>query len=157
MMPRTTTTTVLAFSVAAAAACGAALQTTQPAQEMAQRAKPPGSVYTGWRVFQDKCARCHGADAAGTTSAPDLRLRVRDMGPRRFVNLVMLRYEWEGSLSRGSGERDVRVDEIMQRRDAPLSMPAWEGEPRVTAHIIDLYEYLSARAEGSQGPGRPSP
>jgi hypothetical protein len=25
----------------------------------------------------------------------------------------------------------------------------------VSAHIVDLYAYLSARAEGTQGPGRP--
>ena len=44
----------------------------------------------------------------------------------------------------------------MQRREAALTMPAWEGEPRVNAHIVDLYTYLSPRAEGTQGPGRPA-
>jgi hypothetical protein len=34
-------------------------------------------------------------------------------------------------------------------------MPAWDGNPMVSAHIVDLYAYLSARAEGTQGPGRP--
>jgi hypothetical protein len=38
-----------------------------------------------------------------------------------------------------------------------LTMPAWQGEPRVTAHIVDLYAYLSARAQGTQGPDRPAP
>jgi len=46
---------------------------------------------------------------------------------------------------------------IMQRKEAPLSMPEWQGEPRVNAHIVDLYAYLSARAEGTQGPDRPAP
>ena len=27
-------------------------------------------------------------------------------------------------------------------------MPAWQGEPKVDAHIVDLYAYLAARAEG---------
>ena len=36
-----------------------------------------------------------------------------------------------------------------------LTMPAWQGEPVVTAHVMDLYAYLSARADGRQGPGRP--
>ena len=45
----------------------------------------------------------------------------------------------------------------MQRQQGALSMPAWQGEPRVNAHIMDLYAYLSARAEGRQGPGRPTP
>jgi hypothetical protein len=35
--------------------------------------------------------------------------------------------------------------------------PALQGKPRVNAHIVDLYAYLAARAEGLQGPGRPAP
>jgi len=46
---------------------------------------------------------------------------------------------------------------VLQRREGQLVMPAWESEPRVNAHIMDLYAYLSARALGSQGPGRPTP
>jgi hypothetical protein len=34
-------------------------------------------------------------------------------------------------------------------------MPTWQGEPAVNAHILDLYTYLSARAEGRIGNGRP--
>jgi hypothetical protein len=34
-------------------------------------------------------------------------------------------------------------------------MPAWQGEPIVIVHIVDLYAYLSARAQGAQGSGRP--
>jgi hypothetical protein len=30
------------------------------------------------------------------------------------------------------------------------------GVPPVNAHIVDLYAYLSARARGTQGPGRPT-
>ena len=44
-----------------------------------------------------------------------------------------------------------------QRKEAPIAMPAWEGNPAVSAHIADLYAYLSARAEGLQGKGRPLP
>jgi len=33
--------------------------------------------------------------------------------------------------------------------------PAAEGEPQDSAHIMDLYAYLSARAAGTQGAGRP--
>jgi hypothetical protein len=35
-------------------------------------------------------------------------------------------------------------------------MPAWQDEPPVKAHIMDLYAYLSARADGRQGTGQPS-
>ncbi len=52
------------------AGCTAEWLNRQPAQEMAQRAKPPGSVYVGWRVFQQRCASCHGTDATGTINAP---------------------------------------------------------------------------------------
>ncbi len=60
---------------------------------------------------------------------------------------------------RAQGERhaarEALIDEIMKRRDGALAMPAWQGEPRVSAHIADLYAYLSARADGTQGPGQP--
>lgn len=139
------------------AACqGVELQNLQPAQELAQRSQPPGSVYTGWRVFQDRCAGCHGADASGTAGGPDLLPRVRTMGPRQFVSLVLTRYDWALPAAPAGGAAAL-ADEVMQRRQGQLTMPAWQGEPRVSAHIADLHAYLSARAAGSQGPGRPAP
>ncbi len=142
------------------AACAVEVQNTQPAKEMARQAQPPGSVYTGWRVFQDKCVGCHGAEARGTERGPDLLPRVRDMGPRRFVNVVLYRYDWSLPASRAGGEgaaREALIEQILQRQEQAQQMPAWQGEPRVNAHIADLYAYLSARAEGTQGPGRPAP
>lgn len=145
---------MVALAVALLAGCNVELQNRQPAQELAQLARPPGSVYTGWRVFQDRCAGCHGLDATGTAGGgPDLLPRVRTMGPRQFVNLVLTRYDWQ--LTRPPA--GALVDEVMQRRLGLLTMPAWQGEPRVSAHIADLHAYLSARADGVQGPGRPSP
>jgi cytochrome c2 len=141
-------------------ACAVEVQNTQPAQEMAQQAKPPGSVYTGWRVFQDKCVACHGPAATGTERGPDLLSRVREMGQRRFINVVLYRYDWSlpaASAGSESAAREALIDEVMRRQQGDLTMPAWQGEPRVNAHITDLYAYLSARAEGKQGPGRPLP
>jgi mono/diheme cytochrome c family protein len=46
------------------AGCSLELLNRQAAQELAQQSKPPGSAYTGWRVFQDRCSACHGS--AGT-------------------------------------------------------------------------------------------
>lgn len=144
--------------VAALAGCAVDWQNTHAAQELARKHEPAGSVYAGWRVFQDRCAACHGADATGSARAPDLRVRVRELGERRFTGLVLTRYDWnqaeaiESGPARGS---PTQVDEVLQRRKGALVMPAWEGEPRVTAHIGDLYAYLAARAEGTQGPGRP--
>ena len=34
-------------------------------------------------------------------------------------------------------------------------MPAWEADPKVNPHVLDLYAYLSARADGKLGPGEP--
>jgi mono/diheme cytochrome c family protein len=142
-----------------AACAGVDVTNTHAAQELAQAAKPPGSVYTGWRVFQDRCAGCHGPTATGLAGGgPDLLPRVREMSSRKFVNLVLVRYDWSIPAAQAGSEsaaREALVDEIVQRRQGALIMPAWQGEPRVNAHIADLYAYLSARADGTQGPGRP--
>ena len=71
------------------AGCAVEVQNRQPAQALAQDARLPGSAYTGWRVFQDKCAGCHGPAASGNANAPDLVASVRTMGPRRFVDVVL--------------------------------------------------------------------
>jgi len=139
------------------AACALEVQNAQPAAELAQRSQPQGSMYSGWRVFQQRCATCHGSDATGA-SAPDLLPRVREMGERRFVNLVLYRYDWTlpaGQAGEGAA-REALIDAIVQRREGALTMPAWQGEPVVVAHVGDLYTWLSARAAGSQGTGRPA-
>jgi hypothetical protein len=140
-------------------ACAVEFENKRAAEELAHLSQPQGSVYTGWRVFQDRCAGCHGQSATGTVAAPDLLPIVRVMGPRRFVGLVLMRYDWSFSVdqNRDSAARDALVEGVMQRQQGALTMPAWQGEPRVNAHIMDLYAYLSARADGRQGPGRPTP
>ncbi|MBL8347701.1 MAG: hypothetical protein JNN03_19850 [Rubrivivax sp.] len=51
--------------------------------------------------------------------------------------------------------REAQAEDIVQRRDRPLAMPAWQGEPRVSTHVLDLNAYLAACADGGQGTGRP--
>lgn len=151
---------VVGLMLAMLAGCAVEIENTKAARELEQRSRPPGSVYAGWRVFQDKCAVCHGSAATGSAQAPDLLARVRGMGPRQFVDLVLLRYEWTvppTQAARSSPEREALIDDIVQRKKGAITMPAWQGEPRVNAHIVDLYAWLSARAEGTQGPGRPAP
>jgi len=141
------------------AGCAVQFENQQAAQELAQRAKPPGSVYTGWRVFQDKCAGCHGAAGNGTASAPDLMPQVREMGARRFAGLVLQRYDWTRPAAQAASDgpaREAAINDILLRKDTALAMPEWLGEPQVNAHVIDLYAYLSARAAGTQGPHRPA-
>lgn len=138
----------------ALAACAVEWQNARPAQELARQARPEGSVYAGWRVFQERCARCHGPAATGTADGPDLMPRMREMGPRRFVGLVLQRYDWAAAPGAG---REAWIEEALAGREGPMTMPAWQGEPQVQAHIADLYAYLSARSQGTQGPERPSP
>lgn len=140
------------------AGCAVDVQNRHAAQELERRASPPGSVYSGWRVFQDRCASCHGPAADGSTAGPDLLPRVRTMGSREFVSLVLERYDWAlpgARAGRGTAPHEALVDAVEQRRQGELTMPAWQGEPRVTAHIVDLFAYVSARAQGTQGPDRP--
>lgn len=136
--------------------CAVQFENREPARELARASQPPGSVYAGWRVYQDRCARCHGPDGAGTNAAPDLLPRVRTMGPRRFVDVVLRRYDWGLPRPAGDAAREAQLDGVLQRREGVLAMPEWQGQLRVQAHIVDLYAYLGARAEGTQGPGEPS-
>ncbi len=138
--------------------CAVEVKNVEPAHELARQNRPVGSVYTGWRVYQDKCASCHGPAATGTAGAPDLLPRVRTMGSRQFVSLVLKRYDWglAPALANSQGaEREALIDQLDQRKAYGLTMPAWQGEPSVNAHIADVYAYLSARAQGTQGSGRP--
>ncbi|CAM3669113.1 c-type cytochrome [Roseateles saccharophilus] len=148
----------LAALAALATGCAVEVQNTRPARDLARNALPAGDVQAGWRVFQQKCASCHGAPATGTANGPDLLPRIREMGAHQFVGLVLRRYDWilaAAESSPDSAAQDTMVEKIVQGREGTLVMPAWQGDPAVTAHIIDLYAYLSARAEGTQGPGRP--
>jgi hypothetical protein len=140
------------------AACTVQFENTKPAQELELQSRPAGSVYLGWRVFEDRCARCHGASATGMAGAPDLLARMRTLGPREFADRVLLRYDWSNILPPDvrSADRAAYVDDVVRRRKGEMAMPAWQGEPRVSAHVIDLYAYLSARSEGTQGAGRPA-
>lgn len=159
-MNKLTRFALLMSSALALSGCAVEWENQQAAQEVAQQSRAPGSVYMGWRVFQDKCASCHGPAASGTANAPDLLPKVRDMGSRQFVSLVLQRYDLNQpapAVRSDSAARAAQVEVIMQRKDAPLTMPAWQGEPRVNAHIADLYAYLSARSQGTQGPQRPAP
>ena len=81
------------------------------------------------------------------------------MGPHQFTSLVLGRYDWSLPAAQAGGDsaaREALIDAIVQRKQGMLTMPAWEGEPRVSAHIVDLYAYVSARSQGTQGPGRPA-
>jgi mono/diheme cytochrome c family protein len=150
-----------AFMLLAVTLTGCAMewQNPQAARQLAREQQAPGSTYLGWRVYQDRCAGCHGADARGSANAPSLLARLQTLGPRQFVSLVLYRYDnsLQGQPAAARDAREAQVDSLMQRQNQLLAMPAWQNEPRVNAHVLDLYAYLSARSEGRIDAGRRSP
>ena len=121
-------------------------------------------TYTGWRLFHSACYGCHGVDAVGTDLAPNLVERVKTLTPRAFATRVLTSYRIVLPANEANTEedrtaaREAMVDEIMRReRGSPalILMPAWGIDPKVTPHVLDLYAYLSARADGKLGPGKP--
>lgn len=130
------------------------LTNLEPARQMARQAQPaPGAMQAGWRVFQQRCAQCHGPAADGMGGAPNLLVRMQGLAPRRFVDLVLRRYE--GLAPSTGADRETLIDDLVERRSGELNMPAWQGNPMVQAHVMDLYAYLSARAEGRLSAGEP--
>jgi hypothetical protein len=130
----------------------------RPARELHP---PPVAInlYAGWRVFQAKCSQCHGTSAKGSEQAPNLLPIVRTMSARHFAEMVLKRYDLGNGLVQGSEKKsttDSYIDDILNRKEPAIAMPAWQGEPTVNAHILDLYAYLTARAEGKFSTERPA-
>ena len=120
-------------------------------------------TFTGWRLFHSTCYGCHGVDALGTDVAPNLLERVRALTPRAFATKVLTSYrivlsEGEVNSDNRSAVREAMVAEVMRRERGPrgqVNMPAWETDPKVNPHVLDLFAYLSARSDGKLGPGMP--
>jgi hypothetical protein len=82
------------------------------------------------------------------------------MSRSRFVGAVLRRYkllEPSGEAATEGGAREALVNEILERRSGTIPMPAWDGDPNVQPHILDLYAYLRARADGALDERRPEP
>lgn len=138
--------------------CTVDFMNAKPAQEVKASRPPTGDLYAGLRVFQDKCSSCHGSTATGTDKAPNLLPIVKEMNARQFAELVLKRYDLGSGMPSNLQDKktfDTRIEEIMRGTEPPIEMPAWQGEPAVNAHILDLYTYLSYRAEGRLGADRP--
>jgi mono/diheme cytochrome c family protein len=120
-------------------------------------------TYNGWRLFEAHCRACHGAGATGTAKAPDLVQRISNYTPRGFASKVLTSYRIvrmspENGAKDQDAQREALLEEVMRRertaRGQPV-MPAWDGDEAVPPHVLDLYAYLSARADGAIGPGKP--
>ena len=90
-------------------------------------------TYIGWRTYTANCLRCHGQDGVGSTFAPSLLDRLKEIDRDRFMNSVAKGY---------TGQIGV--------------MPPWEGNPNVSRYYDQLYAYLKARSDGVLPPGRPA-
>ena len=89
-------------------------------------------TYIGWRTFSANCLRCHGQDGVGSTFAPSLVERMKEIDKARFMESVANGYKGQVGI-----------------------MPPWKDNPNVTKRYEELYGYLRARAEGTLLPGRP--
>lgn len=90
------------------------------------------ATYVGWRTFHSVCHTCHAQDAVGSTFAPDLLPRIRQIDKERFVLVVDQGF---------TGQVGV--------------MPGWGMNPNVNRFYDELWAYLRARADGALRPGRP--
>ena len=90
--------------------------------------------------------------------------RVKTLTPRAFATKVLTSYrivmpaDNENAQDRNAA-REAMIENVMRRERGARSqiiMPAWDADPQVNLHVLDLYAYLSARADGKLGPGKPS-
>ncbi len=91
------------------------------------------STMRGFQVYTGTCMACHGPDGLGSSFAPSL---VQAVQRRSFEDFA-------ASISQGRDFQPGRV------------MPAFSDDVRVMSHIVDIWNYLGARAEGGLGRGRP--
>jgi hypothetical protein len=118
------------------------------------------STYLGWRAYHSACHTCHGVDATGTSVAPSLVERMKKLSARDFSFKVLTSYRIVLGAGSTSGDdstavREAMLEEVLRRDRGELVMPAWERDPAVRPHLMDLYAYLKARADGALGPGEP--
>jgi mono/diheme cytochrome c family protein len=118
------------------------------------------STYMGWRIFHSTCHGCHGVDATGTSVAPDLVEAVKRISARDFSIKVLSRYRITISAQVAAGDdqtelREAFLEQVIRRERGEVLMPAWEQDTNIKPHILDIYAYLRARADGALPPGRP--
>lgn len=135
----------------------------QPGSFEVSDGKVDKNTYQGWRVFHSACHVCHGIGAVGTDIAPSLLPRMESLTPREFAERVLTRYRLlqpgdSRAAANPTPDRQAVIDEVIAKKRGPkgrISMPGWERDEQISVHILDLYAYLSARADGRIGAGEP--
>lgn len=139
-------------------------QSPTPGTYRVQDGKVDEGTFAGWVLFHTACFICHGRDALGTHVAPPLVNSLNTLSRQEFANKVLTRYRLTtGSLEAGTDDqssvKQLILDEVRKSERGKygrVSMPGWQGNPGIEAHLLDLYAYLKARADGVLGPGQPA-
>jgi hypothetical protein len=134
-----------------------------PGEYRVENGKVDAGTFTGWRLFHSSCHGCHGVDAMGTDVAPNLVDKVGLLTPRAFVTKVLTSYrivlpDTDTSSADSANSRESMINDVLQQGRqgrVRVVMPAWEGDPTVNPHVLDIFAYLSARADGKLGVGKP--
>jgi mono/diheme cytochrome c family protein len=117
---------------------------TDPAYFNEYHSQPRDTVspaaYNGFKQFELNCARCHGDYGIGTTFAPALVVSLSDSG--RFK----------------TGERATKelFTATVCGGRPDKGMPSWCALGLEMDKIQAIYAYLSGRATGTIGAGRPA-
>lgn len=148
------------FPLTSAPAAGQQAKQQGPLPYTIVDGKVDESTFLGWKAYHSACHACHGVDAVGTPVAPSLVERVKSLSDRDFAIKVLTSYRLVVPQSEASGDdstavRQVFLEEVLRRARGDLVMPAWEHETTIQPHVMDLYAYLRARADGALGPGKP--
>lgn len=134
-----------------------------PGDYRVDKERVDSGTYSGWRIFHTACYGCHGVDALGTDLAPNLVERIKALTPRDFATKVLTSYRLiQPETGAPNPDRDVALQALIERvlrqdrsYGGQMQMPAWDDNPRVRPHVLDLYAYLTARADGKLPPGKP--
>lgn len=97
-------------------------------------------VSTGYEKYGSHCAQCHGQNAEGSTFAPSLVQRLKDMDQGRFSAAVA------GGVT--------RLDSTTGQYSV---MPAWSENKDVMNNLQQIWAFLRARSDGELPAGRPEP
>jgi hypothetical protein len=109
---------------------------------------------------QNDTSRLENPTLPYTAVAPDLTERVKTMTAEDFAIAMLYRYPIIVGFQASPGDdlkalREKFLEDIKNHERGELNMPTWDRDPNIKPHISDLYAYLTARADGALGPGRP--
>ena len=117
-------------AVAVRTADATAMPYTEHVQCQNQKCQIDLWLTRGFRAFS-QCQVCHGLDANGSSFAPSLVEKLKEIDEPRFVEVVTNGFK---------GQVGV--------------MPGWKENPNVMKYLDPLYAYLKARSDGAIPAGK---